>query len=109
MLCGIAVSWALSMLVACLGFWAARFDLAPLTYALWDFGRYPDSAYGGVLRTVVTLLIPVNGIVVWPATALTGGNMGAALLLGTAAAVVFVTLARLALFRGLRRYTGATS
>ena len=109
LVCGVAVSWAVSMLVACLGFWAARFDLAPLTYSLWDFGRYPDSAYGGLLGVVVTFVVPVCGIVVWPASALLGRQPGTAVLLGTMFAIGFILLARIALARGLRRYTGATS
>ena len=107
--CGVAISWALSLAVACLGFWAGRLELAPLTGSLWDVGRYPADVYRGSLRTIVTYLVPVAAMVTLPAEALTRTTPLAALATGVPLTVCFVALAIVLFRRGLRRYTGATS
>jgi ABC-2 type transport system permease protein len=107
--CAITISWAFSLAVACLGFWAGRFELGPLTASLWEVGRFPADVYGRPMRTILTYLVPLAGMITLPATALTRTGPLLALVSGLGLAVCFVVLA-LVLFRhGLRRYTGATS
>jgi ABC-2 type transport system permease protein len=107
--CAVAITWAISLAIACLGFWAGRFELAPLTGSLWDMGRYPTDVYGNPLRTVVTYVIPFAGMITLPATALTHTYPLTALATGGALAVIFVMGAVLVFRQGLKRYTGATS
>ncbi|GAA2367445.1 ABC transporter permease [Catellatospora methionotrophica] len=107
--CAIALSWALSLMVACLGFWAGRLELAPMTASLWDVGRYPAGIYQRPLRTALTYVIPLAGMVTLPAAALTRPGWAGALAAGAASTAALVALALLLFRRGLRRYTGATS
>ncbi|GAA2909446.1 ABC transporter permease [Actinoplanes cyaneus] len=107
--CAVALSWAFSLVVASLGFWAGRFELAPLTASLWDVGRYPAGVYGRSLQTVLTYVIPLAGMITLPAQALTGHDPVTSLVAGVSLTVGLVALALLLFRRGLRRYTGATS
>ncbi|MGY5060726.1 ABC transporter permease [Streptomyces sp. 900105755] len=107
--CAVAITWALSLIVACAGFWAGRFELAPLTGAMWDIGRYPAGVYRQPLRTLVTYVIPFAGMITLPATALTRASSLTALLSGLALAVGFAALAVVVFRQGIKRYTGATS
>lgn len=106
---GCAAMWAISLILSCLGFFAALFDLAPLTYALWDFGRYPGDAYSSGLRQLVLFVIPVCGIVQWPTMVLMGVSTVPVMTTGIISSIGLVILARIVLALGLRNYTGATS
>lgn len=107
--CAVAITWAISLMVACLGFWAGRLEFAPLTGSLWDIGRYPADVYRNPLRSVVTYVIPLAGMITLPATALTGTTSVVALVVSGSTAALFVTVAVLFFRKGLKRYTGATS
>ncbi|MFE6040521.1 ABC transporter permease [Streptomyces sp. NPDC056452] len=107
--CAVAISWAISVMVASLGFWAGRFELAPLTASLWDVGRYPAGVYGSHLRSIVTYVIPLAGMITLPAEALTRPDPLVALPVGLAVTACFVLLSMIMFSQGVKRYTGATS
>jgi ABC-type uncharacterized transport system, permease component len=107
--CAVAISWAFSLAVACLGFWFARFELGPLTASLWDVGRYPAEVYRQPVRTIVTYLVPLAGMITVPASALARTSAWYALVSGLALTACFVFLAMLLFRQGVKRYTGATS
>lgn len=107
--CAVAIAWALSLAIACLAFWAGRFELSPLMASLWDVGRNPADVYRQPLRSVVTYLIPLASMITLPARALTGTSPLAALVSGLALTAGFVLLATFLFRQGLKRYTGATS
>jgi ABC-2 type transport system permease protein len=107
--CAVVISWAISLAIASLGFWAGRFELAPLTASLWEVGRYPAGVYGRPLRTIVTYLIPLAGMITLPAEALTRASPPVVLVIGVTVTVCFVLSSMILFRRGLRRYTGATS
>ncbi len=107
--CAVVITWALSLIIASLGFWAGRFEMAPLTSSLWELGRYPTAVYDQPLRTVVGYLLPVAGMITLPSAALTRGDSPTLLLTGLALTFAFIALALLTFRFGLRRYTGATS
>jgi len=107
--CAVVISWAISLIIASLAFWAGRFELFPLTGSLWAIGRYPAGIYGRGLRTVVTYVLPLAGMITIPAQALTGMESPAILIGGLGVTAVFAALAVIVFQRGLRRYTGATS
>ncbi|MGW3950444.1 ABC transporter permease [Streptomyces sp. NPDC004752] len=107
--CAIAIAWALSLAIACLGFWAGRFELSPLMASLWDIGRNPAEVYRQPLRSVVTYLIPLAGMITLPAAALKGTSPGTTLATGLALTAGFVLFAIGLFQQGLKRYTGATS
>jgi ABC-2 type transport system permease protein len=107
--CAVAISWAISLATASLGFWAARFEFAPLTASLWDVGRYPATVYKGALRTVVTYVVPLAGMITFPAEVVTQTSPLLVLPIGLSMTVCLLVLALLMFRQGLKRYTGATS
>ena len=107
--CACIIAWSFSLIMASLGFWAARLELAPLTASLWDLGRYPASVYGRPLRIVVMYLVPLAGMVTLPAQTITGADPLASLVTCLAITLCFLSLSVALFRRGLKRYTGATS
>jgi len=105
----VVITWSLSLIIASLGFWAGRFELAPLTASLWDVGRYPTNAYHQPLRIVVGYLLPVAGMITLPSTALTRNDPLVPVLIGSALTVGFIAVAVFVFRQGLKRYTGASS
>lgn len=103
------ITWSVSLTIACMGFWAARFELGPLVGSLWDMGRYPADIYRQPLRTVVTFIIPMAGMITLPASALAGRSSVTVAAVGLALAGIFVLVARLLFHQGIKRYTGTTS
>jgi ABC-2 type transport system permease protein len=106
---GTALTWALGVLLACIGFWAPRLELDVFYGAAWQLGRYPVDVYRSPLRQVFTYVIPLTLIATLPAAVLLRGPNPFVLVAGLAggfgAALLAVGVWRL----GLRRYTGATS
>lgn len=106
----VIITWSLSLIIASLGFWAGRIELAPLTASLWDVGRYPANAYRQPLRILVGGLLPLAGMITLPSAALTRNDpLVPRLISGLALSVAFVAMAMFVFRQGLKRYTGATS
>ncbi|WP_350281501.1 ABC-2 family transporter protein [Kribbella sp. HUAS MG21] len=106
---GLVVTWALSVLLACLAFWAPKLQLDVFYHSAWQFGRYPTDVFSRPLRILLTYVFPMALIASVPSTALLRGTRPGLVLAGVAAAGGAATLAALAWRAGLRRYTGATS
>nr|WP_202891911.1 ABC-2 family transporter protein [Kribbella shirazensis] len=106
---GIVVTWALSVLLACLAFWAPKLQLDVFYHSAWQFGRYPTDVFARPLRILLTYVFPMALIASVPSTALLRGPQFGVLVAGIAAAGGAAALAALAWRAGLRRYTGATS
>jgi ABC-2 type transport system permease protein len=106
---GLVVTWALSVLLACLAFWAPKLQLDVFYHSAWQLGRYPTDVFSRPLRVLLTYVFPMALIASVPTTALLRGPRFGVLLAGIAAASGAAALAALAWRAGLRRYTGATS
>jgi ABC-2 type transport system permease protein len=106
---GLVVTWALSVLLACLAFWAPKLQLDVFYHSAWQLGRYPTDVFARPLRLLLTYVFPMALIAGIPSAALFRGPQAGVLLAGVVAAAVVATLAALAWRAGLRRYTGATS
>jgi ABC-2 type transport system permease protein len=107
--CAVVISWAISLIIASLAFWAGRLELFPMTASLWQIGQYPAGIYGRGLRITVTYFLPLAGMITFPAEVLTRIGSPGMLIGGLGAAAAFATLAIVIFRLGLRRYTGATS
>lgn len=108
-LLAVVTTWSWSLVIASMGFFAGRFELAPLTASLWEVGRYPASIYRQPVRFVVTYAFPIAGMITFPASVLTHDRIWGSLAGGTGLACASVIVATVALRRGLAHYTGATS
>lgn len=106
---GFLIAWAYRVMVASIAFWAPGTEPSVLFDAFWQFGRYPATVYTRSVRWVLTFVVPVASVAMFPAQTLThGANLlcvCGSLLLG----VVSITFAVLIWSLGLRRYTSATS
>jgi ABC-type uncharacterized transport system permease subunit len=106
---GTVVTWSLSVLLACLAFWAPKLQLDVFYHSAWQLGRYPTDVFARPLRVLLTYVFPMALIASVPATALLHGPQPTTLLAGVAAAAGTAALASVTWQAGLRRYTGATS
>lgn len=106
---GLAVAWAIGVLLACLAFWAPNLQLDVFYGSAWGLARYPIDIYRRPLRLILTYVIPLALIATAPASALVHSPRPAVLIGGVLGGSACVLLARLCWRAGLRRYTGATS
>jgi ABC-2 type transport system permease protein len=106
---GLVVTWALSVLLACLAFWAPKLQLDVFFHSAWQLGRYPTDVFARPIRVVLTYVFPMALIASVPSAALLRGPKLGVLAGGVIAAGGAAVLAGLAWRAGLRRYTGATS
>lgn len=110
MLCaGLAVTWALGVLLACLAFWAPRLQLDVFYGSTWQLARYPTDIYRRPLRLVLTSVFPLALIATVPTRTLLDGPRLPAVAATLAGATFACLLAITCWHRGLHRYTGATS
>jgi ABC-2 type transport system permease protein len=106
---GLAVTWSMGVLLACLAFWAPRLQLDVFYGSAWQLARYPIDIYRRPLRLVLTYLFPLALIATVPTTTLLNGPR-LPLLAATGAGAALACALAIACWRmGLRRYTGATS
>ncbi|GAB3948713.1 ABC transporter permease [Kribbella albertanoniae] len=106
---GLVVTWALSVLLACLAFWAPKLQLDVFYHSAWQLGRYPTDVFARPIRFALTYVFPLALIAAVPSAALLNGAGLAQLTGWLLIALVAAGLAQLAWRAGLRRYTGATS
>jgi len=106
---GLVVTWALSVLLACLAFWAPKLQLDVFYDSAWQLGRYPTDVFARPIRFVLTYVFPLALIAAVPSSVLLNGAQFGQVAAGLLAAAVAGGLAALAWRAGLRRYTGATS
>lgn len=101
--------YAILLAFASLTFWSPGFLFGWVFDGLFQMARYPVGLYPGVLRLVLTWIVPVGVITTVPARALSG-DLPPALLAGSFALSVAAVLGASVLFRtGLRRYASASS
>ncbi|MEU0093601.1 ABC-2 family transporter protein [Kribbella sp. NPDC006257] len=106
---GLAVTWSMGVLLACLAFWAPRLQLDIFYSSAWQLARYPMDIYRRPLRAVLTYFLPLALIATVPTTTLLDGPRILVLAPVVAGAAVSCLLATICWRLGLRRYTGATS
>ncbi len=105
----LVVTWALSVLLACLAFWAPKLQLDVFYHSAWQLGRYPTDIFSRPLRAVLTYVFPMALIASVPSATLLRGPHWQVLLGAVLAAALLALLATTAWHKGLRHYTGATS
>jgi ABC-2 type transport system permease protein len=106
---GLAVTWSMGVLLACLAFWAPRLQLDVFYSSAWQLARYPTDIYRRPLRVVLTYFFPLALIATVPSTTLIDGPRPQVLAPTVAGAALSCFLAVGCWRLGLRRYTGATS
>lgn len=99
------------ILLASLGFWfEGNMGLMPMIYNLSSYGRYPTTVYKGIVRFVLTWILPFAFVGFYPATILMHNQqyIGYALLTPVVG-IVFFAISYLVWQRGILRYVGSGS
>lgn len=110
LLLGAVMLYSLWLILTASVFWIIRSgDLLELFMGVYQAGRWPVAIYPGWLRGILTFLVPVAFAVTLPAQAVARRLTPTALLVAIVLTVVAVVVARLVLFAGLRRYSGASA
>jgi ABC-2 type transport system permease protein len=91
-------------------FWFVKIDnITELFYAFYEAGRYPVTIYRGIVRVLLTYIVPIAFITTFPASALLGRIDPTTALVGLAFAIgLFVASNRFWNF-ALRYYASASS
>ena len=109
-LASLAVVYSLCMMMMTLSFWTVKVDnLSYLFVSFFESARYPITVYGGVLRLVLTYVVPLAFITTVPAEALTGRLDGTGAFAAAGLAAVLLVLARCFWNYAVKHYTSASS
>ncbi len=93
-----------------MSFWFVKIDnFAELFYAFYETGRFPISVYSGLLRALLTFVIPVAFITTFPAAALMGLLAPTELLLGVVLALTLLAFTKWLWRFAVRSYASASS
>lgn len=107
--CAVAVMWASRTALASSVFFSLGLSLDVAYDAMWQVGAYPTTAFSGLLRHILTYLVPVAFISTIPAGVLIG-RLSPAWVAGGALAAAVTTLFMVMLWEvALARYSSATS
>ncbi len=104
------VTYSLALAIQCLAVWTIGGEgLDDLVQGIVEAGRFPVQMYRGVVRTVLTFLIPVALLTTVPAEAILGrGSTGILVISCSIAALLLLVTSRLWIW-SLRHYTGASA
>jgi ABC-2 type transport system permease protein len=93
-----------------LAFWFVKIDnITELFYAFYEAGRYPVTIYRGLVRILLTYIVPIAFVTTFPASALLGRIDQTTTILGFVIAIaLFVVSSRFWSF-ALRHYSSASS
>ncbi len=109
-LTAVAIVYALWLAMASLAFWFVRIDnITELFYGFYEAGRYPVTIYRGVVRVLLTFVVPVAFVTTFPASALLGRLDPATAWIGIVLAALSVVLASKLWRYALRHYSSASS
>jgi len=106
----LAIAYSIWLVMATLSFWFVKIDnLSELFYALFDTARFPVTTYPGLVRLLLTFVLPIAFMTTFPAQAVLG-------LLDTVTLATSVGLAVLLIFfsgwlwrRAVLSYSSASS
>lgn len=106
----VLILYSIWLMAAATSFWWVRVEsLSFLLGAVLDAGRWPSSVYRGLVRVLLTFVVPVTLMTSFPALALQGLLEPAQVLGVVAGAAGFLGLSRFVWRRALARYTSASS
>jgi ABC-2 type transport system permease protein len=109
-LCGLALFYAIQLLLMTLSFWLIRLDnLTALTDTVVFIARYPPDIFGKYLAWFFTYLLPLAFLAAVPTLALKEGVRGYWLLTGALITAIFLTATALFWRYATRVYTSASS
>jgi ABC-2 type transport system permease protein len=109
-LAGVAVMYALALAVQCLAVWSIGAEgLDDVIQGMVEAARFPVDMYRGIVRALLTFVIPVAMLTTLPADALLGRSNSGLVGIAVAVAVTLVWLSSRLWTWSLRRYSGASA
>lgn len=109
-LAGVAVMYALALAVQCLAVWSIGAEgLDDVIQGMVEAARFPVDMYRGIVRALLTFVIPVAMLTTLPADALLGRSNAGLVGIAVAVAVTLVWLSSRLWTWSLRRYSGASA
>ncbi len=110
LLAATAIVYSLWLLMVSLAFWFVRLDnFTELFYGFYEAGRYPVTIYRGVVRAILTFVVPVAFVTTFPASALLGRLDQATMLVGVGLAFALFFLSSRFWNFALKHYSSASS
>lgn len=110
LLAATAIVYSVWLTMVSLAFWFVKLDnFTELFYGFYEAGRYPVTIYRGLIRSLLTFVVPVAFITTFPAAALLNRLDESTALLGLALAVVLFFLSNRFWNFALRHYSSASS
>ncbi len=107
-ICGGLIITSISVILSSLSFWFNKTDMIANTgnSLMVNFATYPDGIFKGIVKALLFTLIPVGITTFIPVHVITEFNFNLFIIV-ILVTVIFVTLAFLIFFRGLRRYSSS--
>ena len=110
LLAATAIVYSLWLTMVSLAFWFVRLDnFTELFYGFYEAGRYPVTIYRGLIRTLLTFVVPVAFITTFPAGALLGRLDQETILVGIGLALALLICSNRFWNFALRHYSSASS
>lgn len=107
---GVAVMYALALAVQCLAVWSIGAEgLDDVIQGVVEAARFPVDVYRGMVRALLTFIIPVALLTTFPAEALLGRASPILLAVAVAVAVALLAITSRLWTWSLRRYSGASA
>ena len=109
-LAGVAVMYALALAIQCLAIWSIGSEgLDDVIQGMVEAGRFPVDVYRGVVRALLTFIIPVAMLTTFPADALLGRTSAGLVGIALAVAMILLWITSRLWSWSLRRYSGASA
>jgi ABC-2 type transport system permease protein len=106
----IFIVYSLWLAMSSLAFWFVRIDnVTELFYAFYEAGRYPVTIYRGVVRVLLTFIVPIAFVTTFPASALLGRLDSNTAWIGVILAIVFLIASSRFWSFAVRHYSSASS
>lgn len=107
---GILIVYAIWLMMVSLAFWFVKIDnITELFYAFYEAGRYPVTIYRGLVRVLLTYVVPIAFVTTFPASALLGRLEQSTTLVGLGFAIGLFILSNRFWNFALRYYSSASS
>lgn len=110
LLAAVFIVYSLWLVMSSFAFWFVKIDnITELFYAFYETGRYPVTIYRGVVRALLTFIIPIAFVTTFPASALLGRLDSTTAWLGVIFAAVFLVASNRFWNFAIRHYSSASS
>jgi len=110
LLVALVIVYCIWLAMMTMSFWFVKVDnFAELFYSFYETARFPVTAYGSILRGVLTFMIPIAFITTFPAAALVGLLEPWTVVVGTVFALVLLFATNRLWRFAIRSYASASS